>query len=145
MYGKPEEKKLPFPLWDAQFPMIDCSKCEFYEQTFKVRSSCNRSPSSSWAIYTPYRNIRVVFEVTDIIAAVIFDPRCCLEAIVGSEDNKNTLSGNELMYGGLGIYDVKGSLCFFWKFALPPFSPSLPSVVEISKPNRHRTFDIINT
>ena len=49
------------------------------------------------------------------------------------------------MYRGLGIYDVKGSVCFVLKFALPPFSPPLPSVVEISKQNRHRTFDIINT
>ena len=45
----------------------------------------------------------------------------------------------------LGIYDVKGSVCFVLKLALPPFSPPLPSGVQISKQNRHRTFDVINT
>ena len=42
-----------------------------------------------------------------------------------------------LFYRSLGIYDVKGSVCFGFKFVLPPFSPPLPSVVEISKQNRH--------
>ena len=36
---------------------------------------------------------------------------------------------------------VKGSVCLFIEFALPPFSPPLPSVVEISKQNRHGTVD----
>ena len=39
------------------------------------------------------------------------------------------------------MYEVKGSLCFVLKFALPPFSPRLPSEVQISKQNRHKTFD----
>ena len=39
--------------------------------------------------------------------------------------------------------DVKGSVLYFWKFALPPFSPPLPSVGEFSEQNKHRTFDII--
>ena len=29
-----------------------------------------------------------------------------------------------------------------WKFALPHFSPPLPSVVQFSKPITHSTFDI---
>ena len=33
---------------------------------------------------------------------------------------------------------------FVLKFALPPFSPPLPSGVQISKENMHRTFDPIN-
>ena len=41
--------------------------------------------------------------------------------------------------------DVKHSVCFVLKFALPPFSPPLPSGVQISKQNTHRTFDIRNT
>ena len=36
-----------------------------------------------------------------------------------------------------GFYDVKGSVCYFWKFALPPFSPPLPSGVQFSDQNRH--------
>ena len=32
---------------------------------------------------------------------------------------------------------VKGLVCLGLEFALPPFSPSLPSVVEVSKQNRH--------
>ena len=40
--------------------------------------------------------------------------------------------------------DVKVSVLYFWKFALPPFSPPLPSVVDVSKQNRHQTFDPIN-
>ena len=39
---------------------------------------------------------------------------------------------------------VKGSVCFDLKFALPPFSPPLPSGVQISKQNTHWTFDSIN-
>ena len=42
------------------------------------------------------------------------------------------------------ISDVKGSGWFVWKLALPPFSPPLPSVVQISKHNTHWTFDIRN-
>ena len=45
-------------------------------------------------------------------------------------------------YRGPGKDDVKGSVCYFWKFALPPFSPPLPSVVQFSKHNRHWTFEI---
>ena len=36
---------------------------------------------------------------------------------------------------------VKCSVCFVLEFALPPFSPPLPSVAEVSKQNRHWTFD----
>ena len=32
-----------------------------------------------------------------------------------------------LLYRGIGIYEFKGSECFILKFALPPFSPPLPS------------------
>ena len=39
--------------------------------------------------------------------------------------------------------DVKCSVLYFCKFALSPFSPPLPSVVEFSEQNRHWTFDII--
>ena len=49
------------------------------------------------------------------------------------------------MYTGEVISDVKGSVCFVLKFALPPFSPPPPYVVQLSGQNRHRTFDIINT
>ena len=38
--------------------------------------------------------------------------------------------------------DVKGSVCLLLEFALPPFSPSLPSVVQFSKHSTHQTFDI---
>ena len=47
-------------------------------------------------------------------------------------------------YRGLGIYDVKVSVCFVLKFALPPFSPPLPSVMQFSEQNKHCNFDIIN-
>ena len=30
------------------------------------------------------------------------------------------------LYRGPGLHGVKGSVCYFWKFALPPFSPPLP-------------------
>ena len=33
------------------------------------------------------------------------------------------------IYRGPGIYGVKGSLCYYWKFALPPFSPPLPDAI----------------
>ena len=33
-------------------------------------------------------------------------------------------------YRGPGNYDVIGSVCFVLNFALPPFSPPLPSVVQ---------------
>ena len=33
---------------------------------------------------------------------------------------------------------VKGSVCFILKCSFPPFSPP---VVQVSKQNRHRTFD----
>ena len=39
---------------------------------------------------------------------------------------------------------VKGSVCFVLKFALPPFSPLLSPVVQISKQNMHWTLDPIN-
>ena len=40
-----------------------------------------------------------------------------------------------------GYLGRKGSVCFVWKFALLPFlSLSLPSGVQISLQNRHRTF-----
>ena len=32
---------------------------------------------------------------------------------------------------------MKGSVCFVLKFAFPPLSPPLPSVVQISKQNMH--------
>ena len=32
---------------------------------------------------------------------------------------------------------IKGSACFVLEIALPPFSPPLPSVVEVSKQNTH--------
>ena len=48
------------------------------------------------------------------------------------------------MYRGWGIYDVKGSVCFVKKFALPSFSPPHPSVVQISKQKTHWTLDIIS-
>ena len=35
------------------------------------------------------------------------------------------------------IYDVKGSVCFVLKFALPPISPPRPTVVHLSKQNTH--------
>ena len=35
-------------------------------------------------------------------------------------------------------------MCYFWKFALTPFSYPLPSLVEFSDQNRHWTFDTIN-
>ena len=44
-------------------------------------------------------------------------------------------------YRGEVISWVKGSACFVLKFALPPFSPALPSGVQISKQNTHGTFD----
>ena len=37
---------------------------------------------------------------------------------------------------------VKGSVCLFIEFELPPFSPPLPSVVQFSKCNMNWTFDI---
>ena len=37
----------------------------------------------------------------------------------------------------LGYYGMKGSVCFVLKFALPPFSPPLPSGVQIAKQNKH--------
>ena len=48
-----------------------------------------------------------------------------------------------LMRGEVALYRgeqnpwVKGSACIVLEFALPPFSPPLPSVVEVSKQNRH--------
>ena len=36
---------------------------------------------------------------------------------------------------------VKGSVCFILKFALPAFSPPIPSEVEVSKQNTLWTFD----
>ena len=54
------------------------------------------------------------------------------------------LLNNEVMLGEYqGIYrgdinsDFKGSVCLVLEFALPPSSPPLPSVVELSKPNMH--------
>ena len=44
---------------------------------------------------------------------------------------------NRSMYRGGIISDVKGSGWFILKFALPPFSPPFPSVVELSKQNTH--------
>ena len=38
---------------------------------------------------------------------------------------------------------VKGSVCLVLEFALPPFSPPLPSVVEVTKQNTHQIFDPI--
>ena len=35
---------------------------------------------------------------------------------------------------------MKGSVCFVLIFALPQFSPPLPSGVQISKQNMHKTF-----
>ena len=37
-----------------------------------------------------------------------------------------------LLYRGEQNPWVKGSVCFVLAFALPPFSPPLPSVVEVS-------------
>ena len=44
------------------------------------------------------------------------------------------------MHRAQGNLWVKGSVCFVLIFALPHFSPPLPSGVQISKQNRHRTF-----
>ena len=41
------------------------------------------------------------------------------------------------VYRGEVIYYVKGSVCFVLKFALTPFSPSLPSGVKFSIQNMH--------
>ena len=38
--------------------------------------------------------------------------------------------------GGVNTW-VKCSVCFILKFALPPFSPPLPSGMQISKQNMH--------
>ena len=48
-----------------------------------------------------------------------------------------------VLYRGRRIF-IKGSVYVF-KYALPPFSPPLSAEVQISKQNRHRTYDIINT
>ena len=60
---------------------------------------------------------------------------------------EDTLPNSKRLVGrcGRGISWVKGSLCFVLKFALPPFSPPRPYVVQLSKQNRHLTFDPINT
>ena len=50
-------------------------------------------------------------------------------------------TGTPKLYRGLHVNDVKGYVCFVLEFAHPPFSPPLPSVVEVSKQNRHSTFD----
>ena len=42
-------------------------------------------------------------------------------------------------YTGIHFYGMKGYVCLVLKFALPPFSHPLPSGVQISKQNRHRT------
>ena len=42
-----------------------------------------------------------------------------------------------LMYRGEHIPWVKGSVCYALEFPLPPFSPPLPSVEEVSKQNMH--------
>ena len=47
---------------------------------------------------------------------------------------------HQILYTGAGYSGMKGSVCFVLKFALPPFSSPLPSGVQISKQNRHRTF-----
>ena len=41
------------------------------------------------------------------------------------------------LYRGEIIYDVKVSGFLVFKFALPPFSPPPPSVVQFSKQNLH--------
>ena len=46
--------------------------------------------------------------------------------------------GRTSLNRGVGIFDVKGSVSFVSKFAL------LPSGVQLTKQNRHKTFDIIN-
>ena len=47
-------------------------------------------------------------------------------------------------YTVAGYSGTNGSVCFVLKFALPHFSPPLPSGVQISKQNTHRIFDPIN-
>ena len=42
---------------------------------------------------------------------------------------------------GSSISWLKGSVCFVLKFALPPFSPPLSSVMQFFKQNMHGTFD----
>ena len=50
-----------------------------------------------------------------------------------------------LIFTGGHEFMVSKVLCaIFWKFALPPFSPPLPSVVEFSDQKRHWTIDTIN-
>ena len=48
-------------------------------------------------------------------------------------------------YRVLGIMMSKVRYAFFSNYALPPFSPPLPSVVQFPELNRHWTFDIRNT
>ena len=42
---------------------------------------------------------------------------------------------------GRGISRVNGSVCFILKFRLPSFSSPLPSMVRVSKQNKHGTLD----
>ena len=67
----------------------------------------------------------------------------CLEIWIPSPFSLSLPSG--VQYRAEGISWVKGSVCFVLKFALPPFSFPLPTGVQISKQNKHGTFDpIIN-
>ena len=49
------------------------------------------------------------------------------------------------MYRAQVVSRVKGSGCFVLKFTFPPFSPPLPTRMQIPKHNMHTTYDPINT
>ena len=67
---------------------------------------------------------------SDILITYIF---MCILSIPEIESHITILYS----YGGEQNPWVKGSVCSVLKFALPPFSPPLPSVVEVLKQNRH--------
>ena len=49
---------------------------------------------------------------------------------INTNTSKEMKINDCLMYRAVGISWVKGSVCFVLKFALPPFSPPLPSGVQ---------------
>ena len=69
-----------------------------------------------------------------------FDVTSCLYraviSIIGNFTPRGQ-TGGDIDCRGQSISWVKGSVCFVLKFAFPPFSPTLPSGVQISKQNMH--------
>ena len=104
-----------------------------------------KKPVISYAYATKYQSCYfVLWQEGWVVNSAFFDPKWSISGVLGAQRVK--CQYRHKFYTGVELFLWSKVLCaLIWNFALPPISPPLHSVVEVSKQNLHWTFDPINT